>query len=267
MGTYAELRDVFFKALEHSSKLAQYKQDERAWEKKRARAKELGESGTAPKAIAPPSPPGRNEGYETLAAAVRGEILVHVHCYRQDDIVQILAVADEVGFSVRSFHHALEAYKVRDELVRRNVSISTWADWFGFKMEAFDGIPESIALFTQSGGRAIVHSDSPIGIQRLNQEAAKALAVGRAAGIKLTDDDALKWITLHAAWALGIDDRTGSLEPNKRADFVIWDRHPFSTYARPDAVYVRGMATFERAKGMPLTDFELGVGGDDGGAP
>jgi imidazolonepropionase-like amidohydrolase len=103
---------------------------------------------------------------------------------------------------VRSFHHALEAYKIRDILASKEVASSTWADWWGFKLEAYDGIPTNAALLTEAGARAIIHSDSGIGIQRLNQEAAKAARSGRQAGIELTDDDVLRWLTINPAWAL-----------------------------------------------------------------
>ncbi|MCK6528191.1 amidohydrolase family protein [Myxococcota bacterium] len=156
-------------------------------------------------------------------------------------MLAFLQVADELGFRVRSFHHALEAYKVRDVLAARGVGVSTWADWWGFKLEARDGIPENLALVAEAGGRAIVHSDSPTGIQRLNQEAAKGLAAGRRAGIRLTEDDALRWITANPAWALGIDHLVGALRPGLRADVVVWDGSPFSVYTRAEKVFVDGV--------------------------
>ncbi|MCA9515226.1 MAG: hypothetical protein KC635_09815, partial [Myxococcales bacterium] len=149
---------------------------------------------------------------ETLAGVLTGRILVQVHCYRADDMLTFLQVADEFGISVRAFHHALEAYKIRDVLAARKIGVATWADWWGFKMEAYDGIPENLALVDEAGGRAIVHSDSPEGIQRLNQEAAKGLASGRAAGVSLDEDKALRWITANPAWALGVDAEVGTLE-------------------------------------------------------
>jgi imidazolonepropionase-like amidohydrolase len=115
---------------------------------------------------------------------------------------------------------------------------------------------------SEAGARAIVHSDSPIAIQLLNQSAAKALGAGRAAGVKLEDDDAIKWLTANPAWALGIDDQVGTLEPGKRADVVVWSENPFSVYARAELVYIDGQAVFDRAHvGAPWSDFELGVRG------
>ena len=122
--------------------------------------------------------PKRDVMLETLAKVLDGEILVHVHCYRADEMLLQLKLAKEFGYKIRSFHHAVEAYKIRDVLAREEVSVSTWADWWGFKIEAYDAIEQNLALIAESGGRAILHTDSPEGIQRMNQEAAKAMWPG-----------------------------------------------------------------------------------------
>jgi imidazolonepropionase-like amidohydrolase len=205
----------------------------------------------------PAPPPERDPGLETLAAAIEGRVLVHVHCYRNDDMLSMLALSDEIGFKVRSFHHALEAYKIRDVLAQRQIGVSTWADWWGFKMEGYDGIPENLALVHEAGARAIVHSDSAEGIQRLNQEAAKGLASGRAAGVQITEEDAIKWVTINPAWALGIDQRVGTLEPGKDADVVLWDHNPLSVYASAEKVFIDGAIVFEKDKPR-WSDFEIG---------
>jgi imidazolonepropionase-like amidohydrolase len=198
----------------------------------------------------------------TLALVMRGDILVERHCYQADDMLAALQVADEFGFSVRAFHHALEAYKIRDVLARKRVAIATWDDWWGFKMEAYDGIPENLALVTEAGVVAALHSDSPIAIQLLNQAAGKALAAGRAAGVKLDEEDALRWLTANPAWVLGIDGQVGTLDVGKRADVVVWSDNPLGTYARAETVYVDGRIVFDRAHvGAPWSDFELGVRG------
>jgi imidazolonepropionase-like amidohydrolase len=209
-----------------------------------------------PLAPEPKPPPRRDLDAETLAGALEGRVLVHVHCYRADDMASMIALADEVGFKIRSFHHALEAYKIRGDLVARGIGVSTWADWWGFKLEAVDGIPESIALLEESKGRPIVHSDSPEGIRRLNQEAAKALFAGQAAGIAIDEGRAMRWLTLNPAWALGIDDRVGSLDEGKQADVVIWDRSPFSVYARPEVVFIDGLERW-RSGAAPGSDLEV----------
>jgi len=180
----------------------------------------------------------RDVEMETLVGILLGKFLPQVHCYRADDMLAFLQVADEFGFKVRSFHHGLEAYKIRDILAEKDVSVSTWADWWGFKLEAYDGIPENAALISKAGGKPVIHSDSSRGIQRLNQEAGKAYHSGLRANIELTENEALRWITYNAAWTLGIENEVGTLEPGKRADIVIWDKHPFSVYAKAQKVFV-----------------------------
>ena len=134
-----------------------------------------------------------------------------------------------------------------------------WADWWGFKLELFDAINENVALVDQAGACAIVHSDSARGIQRLNQEAAKALAAGRRAGFDISDAEAIRWITSNAARALGIEKDTGSIEVGKAADLVLWDANPFSIYARAQQVYIDGFLYYDRndPERFPLTDFDL----------
>src|SRR5205085_6355020 len=128
-----------------------------------------------------------------------------------------------------------------------------------FKLEAFDGIPENLALVQAAGGRAIVHSDSAIGTQRLNQAAAQGLAAGRELGLKLSDQDALRWVTINPAWALGVDKETGSLEAGKMADVIVWSGSPLSVYAHPERVFIDGHLAYDRSVGLRPSDFELGT--------
>jgi imidazolonepropionase-like amidohydrolase len=204
--------------------------------------------------------PTRDLGMETLAEVLRGNILVQNHCYRADEMMQMIDIAREFGYKIRSFHHGVEAYKIADVLARDSISGSLWADWGGFKMEAVDGIRANIALVHNAGARAIVHSDDALGEQRLNQEAAKSLAAGRALGLSVTEDDAIKWITVNAAWALGLHDRVGTLEPGKNADVVLWSGNPFSVYTRAEKVWIDGAMLFDRLDPTQQwrTDFELG---------
>ncbi|MCC6527617.1 MAG: amidohydrolase [Polyangiaceae bacterium] len=214
----------------------------------------------APEPSEPALPPRRDLQQETLAGVLEGKILLHVHCYRADDMADVLALADEVGAPVRAFHHALEAYKIRGELARRGVAVATWADWWGFKMEALDGIPENLALVEAAAGRAVVHSDSEEGIRRLNQEASKGLASGRRAGLALTEEGAMRWITQNPAWVLGVEDRVGTLAVGKDADVVVWDADPFSVYARAALVFIDGLERYDAAHpGAPWSDFEAGA--------
>jgi len=205
--------------------------------------------------------PARDLRLDTLAAALRGEILVHMHCYRADEMMTILDMADEFGYKVSAFHHAVEAYKIADELAARGVCAAMWADWWGFKAEAYDGIQENIAMVDRPPGScAIVHSDSDEGIQRLNQEAAKAMARGRAVGMDITPERAVRWLTANPAKSLGILDQTGTLEPGKMADVVIWNGNPFSVYAKADQVFIDGALLFDHSDParQPVSDFELG---------
>jgi len=268
MGVYTAFRAIFHKAAAYNAKLTAYKRQRTLWLKKRVRAKELNAQAAAKhkgkrkaKQVKPekaPERPPMDLQLENLAAVLRGEVHVQIHCYKASEIREMVTIANEFGFKIRSFHHALGAYKVRDILVKNDIAISTWADWWGFKMEAFDGIPHNAALFAQAGGRSVIHSDSAIGIQRLNQEAAKAMWSGRHAGIKISENEALRWVTANPAWVLGIDKVTGTLEVGKRADVVLWSKHPFSVYALPDVVVQAGEITYKRIKGLVPSDFELG---------
>jgi imidazolonepropionase-like amidohydrolase len=205
--------------------------------------------------------PERDLAKETLAEVLRGRVLVQNHCYRADDMVNMLNLAREFGFRVRSFHHAVEAYKIRDLLARDSVAVSMWTDWWGFKMEAFDMVPQNLALVSGAGARAILHTDDPTGIQIMNQDAARAMAYGRTAGLDVTRDEALRWITANPAWALGLQDRIGTLEAGKNADLVVWSGDPFSIYAHADLVYIDGALVYDRSRNelKPTTDFELGI--------
>jgi imidazolonepropionase-like amidohydrolase len=214
-------------------------------------------------------PPSRDLGMETLAEVLRGNIYVHNHCYRSDEMAIMIDIAREFGYHIRSFHHGVEAYKIADVLARDSISGSLWADWGAFKMEAMDAVRANLALVHNAGARAIVHSDDPSGIQRLNQEAAKALAAGRAIGLSLTEDDAIRWVTINPAWALGLHDRIGTLETGKNADIVLWTGNPFSVYSMPQMVWIDGSLRFDRNAPNEWwrTDFELGqvpaTGGQD----
>jgi imidazolonepropionase-like amidohydrolase len=207
------------------------------------------------------SAPERDLALETLAEVLRGNILVHNHCYRADEMGQMLDVAKEFGYTIRSFHHVVEGYKIADRLAAAGVASSIWADWGGFKMEALDGIKANAAILQHAGARAIIHSDDPSGAQRLNQEAAKAMAAGAALGLPVAPEDAIRWVTINPAWALGLDDRIGSLEPGKNADLVLWSGDPFSVYTRAEKVWIDGALRFDRTAPPETwwrTDFELG---------
>jgi len=206
----------------------------------------------------------RDLAKETLVGVLEGEILVHNHCYRADEMALVMDMAKEMGYRVTAFHHAVEAYKIGDLLRENEVCSAIWADWYGFKMESYDGILENAAYLQREGACVVIHSDSENDIQRLNQEAAKAQAAGRRVGIDISDATVIGWITLNAAKAMGIDSMTGSLEPGKMADVVLWNGDPLSVYSRPERVWIDGALMYnamDRSR-RPVTDFELGQPGE-----
>ena len=208
--------------------------------------------------------PERDLAMDTLRDVLAGRILVHNHCYRADEMAIMIDLAREMGYKITAFHHAVESYKIADLLAREGICSAMWADWYGFKMESYDGIKENIPFVHNAGACAIVHSDDANGIQRLNQEAAKALADGRRAGIAITEEVAWTWLSANPAKALGIFDRTGSLRPGKMADVVLWNANPFSVYARPDRVWIDGALMYDAndPRRRPVSDFELGQPGE-----
>jgi len=238
MGNVAGYREAFIEAQAYQREWAEYREND------------------DPDA----EPPTRDLGKETLAGVLDGEILVQWHCYRADQMAVALEIAREFDFEISAFHHAVEAYKIPELLAEHEVCAAMWADWWGFKIEAYDGIRENIAFVDAAGACAIVHSDSEMGIQRLNQEAAKAMADGRRAGLEISRAHAFRWLSLNPARALGIDDRTGSLSAGKAADVVIWSADPFSSYALAERVFIDGALAFDRAHAPddPASDFELG---------
>ncbi|MEM6995473.1 MAG: amidohydrolase family protein, partial [Myxococcota bacterium] len=253
MGNMAGFRGKFQAAKEY----------QRSWDRYRtklARYKKGGKrkAGSKDEMSGPPDPPARDFGLETMVGVLEGRVLVHNHCYRADEMALMMRLAEEFGFRIRSFHHAVEAYKIADLLAEHGASASMWADWWGFKAEAFDGIRENAAMVAAAGARAIIHSDSAEGVQRLNQEAAKAMWAGRRAGLTIPDDEALRWITANPAWALGVSDSVGTVEVGKLADLVVWDGDPLSVYTHAERVLLEGKTIYRRGLLTPHSDFESG---------
>ena len=245
MGNVAGYRKAWIRAQGYRNKLEEYKS-------KSEEAKELEYA------------PSRDLELETLVGVLEGEILIQNHCYRGEEMAVMLDIAKEFNYKVTAFHHAVEAYKVADILADNGVCAAMWADWWGFKHEAFDMVWENAAIVDQANsgtGCAIIHSDSAIGIQRLNQEAAKAMAAGNRAGFNILPSRAIKWITSNPAKALGIADKVGSLEAGKMADLVIWDGNPFSVYSKTEKVFVDGLLLYDKENPSTpkATDFELGI--------
>jgi imidazolonepropionase-like amidohydrolase len=262
MGNVAGYRQAFADAQDYREQWSKYERDVAAYQKKAEKSKDKKDSDEED--AEPPTPPKRDLKLETLVAAMAGEIQVHIHCYRSDEMAIMLDMSREFGFKIAAFHHAIEAYKVADLLAANGVCGAEWADWWGSKMEMFDGIQENLALTDlPKGGCAIVHSDSDEGIQRLNQEAGKGMSRGNRLGLTIAPERAIRWVTANPARALGIDKLTGTLEPGKMADVVIWNGTPFSVYALAEQVFVDGALAFDRAHPpqQPRSDFLLGQPG------
>ncbi|MEZ5893030.1 MAG: amidohydrolase family protein [Parvularculaceae bacterium] len=251
MGNFAGYRAAWIEAAAYKKKWEDYWADYAKWK----------DDKSDDKADKAPDAPSRDLKLETLAGALNGDITINMHCYRADEMVQVLDMAKEFGYHVATFHHAVEAYKVADYLAENGVCAAVWADWWGFKLEAYDMVQENAALIhAQPGGCTVIHSDDANGIQRLNQEAAKAMADGRRIGIDIEPEDAIKWLTLNPATAMRIADKTGTLENGKMADVVVWNGNPFSVYAKAEKVYIDGALMYDRAnpKLSPRMDFEIG---------
>jgi imidazolonepropionase-like amidohydrolase len=204
---------------------------------------------------------------EALADVLRGKLYVQIHCYRADEYLTEEAIAKEYGYKIRAFHHALEMYKVAPRIAADGTAIATFADWWGYKDEAWDAIPWNAVMSMRQGVRVALKSDSNDYIRRLNQEAGKMVRYGGA-----TEEEALRMITLNPAWIIGVDDKVGSIDVGKDADLVIWNMDPLSTYARAEKVYIDGELFFDSSlPGYGTTHFNGvmhdagGFGGEDDG--
>src|SRR5262249_1206684 len=185
--------------------------------------------------------PRRDLRLEALAEVLRRKIWVHCHSYRADEMLMMLKLSKEYGFKLATLQHALEAYKIAPEIAAAGVGVSTFSDSWAYKVEAYDSIPYSSALCTRAGVVVSVNTDTMGGVSALNLEAAKTMKYGG-----LSENEALRLITINPAIQLGIDRRTGSLESGKDADISIWDGHPFSVYSRCAMTLIEGEVYFQR---------------------
>ena len=221
MGVMEVIRDAFTRARD-------YKQ---AWDDYRAGKTKV--------------PPRRDLELEPLVEILEGKRLVHAHGYRSDEHLNLMLIADEFGFKVATLQHALEAYKIAPEIVRRGTGASIFVDSWSYKIEAYDAIPYNAAILWKNGVIVSINSDSDERMRRLNLDAAKVMKYGG-----VPEEEALKMITLNPAKHLGIDKRTGSIEEGKDADIVIWTAHPFSVYSRPEVTMIEGEIYFDRQQDL-----------------
>jgi len=230
MGNFAVLRAALQEAKE-------YRRD---WDDYNAKVQKGDKDAHAPK---------RDLKLEALADVLRGKLLVQIHCYRADEFLTEMAIAKEFGYKIRAFHHALEVYKVADKVAAEGIAMATWPDWWGYKMEAQDAIPWNAVISMKKGVRVAIKSDSEDITRRLNQEAGKIVRYGG-----VSEDEALKMITLNPAWIIGVDDKVGSLDMGKDADITIWNSYPLSSYALAEKVLIDGDVFFDKSLpgyGMP----------------
>jgi imidazolonepropionase-like amidohydrolase len=230
MGNFAVMRQAFLEARDYM----------KTWDDYNAKLQKGDKDAT---------PPKKDLKLEALADVLRGKLLVQIHCYRADEFLTEMAIAREFGYKIRAFHHALEAYKVADKIAANGVAIATWPDWWGFKYEAWDATPWNASISLNKGVRVALKSDSEDVTRRLNSEAGKIMHYGN-----ISEEDALKMITINPAWIIGVDDRVGSLDVGKDADISIWNSYPLSSAAIVDEVLIDGDVYFDRSLpglGMP----------------
>ncbi len=205
--------------------------------------------------------PKRDLRLETLAGVLKGEILIHNHCYRADEMANMIELSKEFDYKISTFHHAVEAYKVAPLLAEKEICSAVWADWWGFKQEAFDMVRSNAALLEYAGACAIIHSDDETQIQRLPQEAAKVMAAAAEIDLDYPPELAIKWLTANPAKAIGLSDQIGTLEVGKNADVVVWSANPFSVYSKAELVWIDGVLRSDRSNQQlpPTSDFNLGI--------
>jgi imidazolonepropionase-like amidohydrolase len=235
MGNFEVMREAFTQAKDYQHQ----------WEEYNEKLKRGDKNTTMPK---------KDLKLEALSQVLQGKMLVQIHCYRADEFLTEIAIANEFGYKIRAFHHALEAYKVPEALAKNDIAIATFADWWGYKYEAWDAIPWNAVMAMRAGVRVAIKSDSDDFIRRLNQEAAKTMRYGGA-----TEDEAMKMLTVNPAWIMGIDDKTGSIDVGKDADLVLWSGYPLSSTGVPEKVWIDGDLYFDRSlPGLGMPQFQEG---------
>jgi imidazolonepropionase-like amidohydrolase len=224
MGVEQVYYDMFIRALEY----------EQEWDEYEALLKDKKRASTA-------VPPRKDLELEVLLQILKKERFISCHSYRQDEINMLMHVADSLGFTLNTFTHILEGYKVADKMAEHGAGASSFSDWWAYKYEVKDAIPYNGAILWEHGITTAFNSDDAEMARRLNQEAAKAVKYGG-----VPEEEALKFVTLNPAKLLHLDARMGSLKAGKDADFVIWNAPPLSIYAVVQQTYVDGRCYFDR---------------------
>jgi imidazolonepropionase-like amidohydrolase len=230
MGQEEVLRDAFTRARDYKA----------TWDDYNARVAK-GEKGLVP--------PEHDLELDPLVEVLEGKRFVHAHSYRADEMLMLLNVAKEFGFTVKTLQHGLEGYKIASEIAQAGTGLSTFADEWSYKFEAYDAIPYNVAILMRHGVVATVNSDSDERARRLNIDAAKMMRYGG-----LTEDEALKTITYNGAVQLGVQDHVGSLEVGKDADVVIWSGDPLSVYSSAETTFIDGEIFFDKKKDLAMRD-------------
>lgn len=243
MGVEQIIREHFDAAIEYRARRNSYLQAQSAFERNPRRAQA-------------PEPVAKNLRLEVLADVIEGKILVHCHSYRSDEILMLMRVFNDYGIKNYTFQHANEAFKVAPELARNNAYTSIFADWWAYKFEVYYSTAYNAAILSHNGVINSINSDSPELIRHLNHEAAKAVRYGG-----VSENEALRMITLHPAMQLGIADKVGSIEVGKQADFALWTAHPLSIYAIAEKTWVDGVLRFNRDN--DADDMRLGASSTD----
>ena len=226
MGQEEVLRDAFTRARDYKS----------SWDDYKAKVAKGDKTLLAPR---------RDLELEPLVEVLNGTRLVHAHSYRADEMLMLLNLADEFGFKIKTLQHGLEGYKIASEIAKHGAGLSTFADSWSYKIEAYDAIPYNVAILMRHGVVATINSDSDERVRRLNIDAAKLMKYGG-----LTEEEALKTITYNGAIQLGVEKRVGSIEVGKDADIAIWSAHPLSVYANVDKTFIDGELFFDRQKDL-----------------
>jgi imidazolonepropionase-like amidohydrolase len=224
MGTQEIIRDHFLAARDY----------EREWQDWEASAEGL--------------PPRRDLRMEAILDILNQELLISSHGYRADEFLALIRLAEEFGFRVQTLQHGVEAYKIAPELAAAGVAAAVWSDWGAFKMEAYDATKYNVRILMEAGVTVSLHSDNAQIASRMNWEAGKLLRTG------LTEEQALSTVTLNAARVLAIDDRVGSLEAGKDADFVVWSGNPLSQFTRAEQTWVDGRRYFSLEEDAALRE-------------